>query len=101
VVVVTALIAIAASAVTAAVMPVGSFGVGVSEDMFNDLGVRQCLVRAVDHAQEQVGADVVDRAPVPSPLARAGQSVDVVRRGGDSVDRLLIAAKVRGAVWVS
>jgi hypothetical protein len=100
-VVVAALLAVAASAVAVAVKPVGGLDVGVSEHILHDLGVRQCLERAVDHAQEQVGADVVDRAPVPGPLARAGQSVDVVRRGGDSVDRLLIAAKVRGAVWVS
>src|SRR5690606_39175631 len=70
---------------------VAGVGVGVVEDVVDDLVVGEAFERSVDHAEVQIGADQVAPAPVTGPFTGPGQGVDPPGRGGDPVDRLVVA----------
>jgi hypothetical protein len=80
---------------------VSGVDIRIGEHIGGDVGVRQSLECPVGHADEQVGPDVVDRAPVAGALARPGHFVDAFGGRSNSVQRLLVAAEVGSAVRVS
>ncbi|MEW9534801.1 hypothetical protein, partial [Microbispora sp. NPDC049125] len=69
--------------------------------MGDDLFVGQAFEGAVEGAEEQVGADVVDWAAVSGAFAGAGQFIDAFAAGRGPVHRQVQAGDAGGAVVVA
>jgi len=93
---ITALGSVAIAVAGAAALLVGPILVA-SAQVLEDGGIVEAAVSAVGHAEEQVGADVVDRTGVPGVFGGLGQRVDVTAGGRDPIDGKVVPGEVRRA----